>query len=137
MTKFSKLAIASLHRNISIIYVEHNLIQQSKWSRTIDLNTTHINLLKSPSDIQQITYIGKQLNNASFLKESIELATKLPSEHSLIYLDPKTSDSLSYCSNIIQPGTTIFYLPSSKAFITKLTDERKRVMYAKASARDV
>ena len=40
--EFSKLATAGRHRNISVIYVKHNLFQQSKWSRTIDLNTTHI-----------------------------------------------------------------------------------------------
>ena len=75
------------------------------------------------------------MNNTNFLKESYELATKQPCGHLLIDLDPKTSDSLRYCSNIVQPGSTIFYLPSSKAVITTLTDERKRVMYAKANAR--
>ena len=133
--EFSKLATTGRHRNISVIYVKHNLFQQSKWSRTIDLNTTHIILFKSPRDIQQITYVGKQLNNTNFLKESYELATKQPFGHLLIDLDPKTSDSLRYCSNSVQPGPTIFYLPSSKAVITTLTDERERVMYAKANAR--
>ena len=134
--EFSKLS-TERHRNISVIYVKHNLFQQSKWSRLIDLNTTHIILFKSPRDIQQITYIGKQLNNPSFLKESYELATKLPFGYLLIDLDPKSSDSLRYCSNIVQPGPTIFYLPSSKAVITNLTDERERATYAKANARAV
>ena len=135
--EFSKLATAGRHRNISVIYVKHSLFQQSNWSRTIDLNTTHISLLKSPIDIRQITYIGKPLNNTNFLKESYELPTKLPFGHLLIDFDPKTSDSLSFCSNIKQPGPTIFYLPFSKAVITNLTDERERVMYAKANARAV
>ena len=74
--EFSKLATAGRYRNISVIYVKHNIFQQSKWSRTIDLNTTHIILFKSPRDIQQITYVGKQLNDTNFLKESYELATK-------------------------------------------------------------
>ena len=134
--EISKLATAGHHRNISFLYVKHNLFQQSKWSRTIDLNTTHINLFKSPRDIQQITYIGKQLNDTSFLKESYELPAKFPFGHLLIDLDPKTSDSLLYCSNIVQ-GPAIFHLPSSKAVMTSLTDERERVMYAKASARFV
>ena len=133
--EFSKLATAGRHKNISEIFVKHNLIQQSKWSRIIDLNTTHIILLKSPRDIQQITYVGKQLNNKNFLKESYELETKQPFGHSLNDLDPKTSDSLRYCSNIVQPGPTIFYLPSSKAVITTLTDERERAMCAKAITR--
>ena len=44
--EFSKRATALRHRNISVVYVKHNLFQQSKWSRTIDLNTNHIFLFK-------------------------------------------------------------------------------------------
>ena len=50
--EFSKLATAGRHRNISVIYVKHNIFQQSIWSRTIDLNTTLIVLFRSPRDIQ-------------------------------------------------------------------------------------
>ena len=113
--EFSKLATAGRHRKISVLYVKHNLFQQSKWSRTIVLNTAHIILFKSPRDIQQITYIGKQLNNPSFLEESYELAAKLPFGHLLFDSDPKTSDSLRYCSNIVQLGQTFFvYLPRKR-----------------------
>ena len=121
---------------ISVIYVKHNLFQQSKWSQTIGLNTSHIILLKSPRDIQQISYIGKQLNDTKFLKDSYDLATKQPFGHLLIDLDPKTTDSLRYCSNIVPPGPTVFYLPSSKAVITHLSNERERDMNADANARD-
>ena len=81
--EFSKLATAGQHRNISVIYVIHNLFQQSRWSRIIDLNTTHIILFKSPRDTQQTTFIGRQLNNSQFLKESYEMATKEPFRHLL------------------------------------------------------
>ena len=113
--EFLKLATAGRHRNISVIYVKHNLFQQSKWSRTIDLNTTHIILFKSPRDIQQITYIGKQLNNTSFLKESYELATKLPFGHLLIDLDPKTSDFLQILYNQVQQF--FIYLPPKRLLL--------------------
>ena len=131
---FSKLANAGRHKNLSVIYVKHNLFQQSKWSRTIDLNTTHIILFKSPRDVQQIGLIGRQLNNTQFLKETYELATKQPFDHLLIDLDPKTSDVLRYYSNIVPPGPSIFYLPSAKAVITDLTNETERTMYAAANA---
>ena len=75
------------------------------------------------------------MNKAKFLKESYELATKQPFGHFPIDLDTKASDSLRYCSNIVQPSPTVFYLPSSKAALTTLTDERERVMYAKGNAR--
>ena len=112
--EFSKLTTAGRHKNISVIYVKHNLFQQSKWSRTIDLYTTHIILFKSPRDIQQIVSIGQQLNNTQFLKNSYELAIKQPFGHLLIDLDPTTTEVLRYCSNIVPPGPSIFYLPQLK-----------------------
>ena len=115
---FVKLATAGRHKNVHVIYVKHNLFQQSKQSRTIDLNTTHLILFKSPRDIQQIDYLDRQLNNAKFLRHAYQLATKEDFGHLLIDLDPKTSDCLRYSSNIVPPSPTIFYLPSSKAVIT-------------------
>ena len=71
MKKFSKLASAGRHRKISVVYVKHKILQQSKWARAIGLNTTHIILFKSSRDIQQLTYIGKQLSNTSCFKRKL------------------------------------------------------------------
>ena len=92
--EFVKLATAGRHKNINIIYIKHNLYQQSKWFRTIDLNTTHIILFKSARDKQQIEILGKQLNLVKVLKHCYQLATNEPFGHLLIDLDPKTSDCL-------------------------------------------
>ena len=70
---FVKLATAGRHKNVHVIYVKHNLFQQSKQSRTLDLNTTHLILFKSPRDIQQIDYLGRQLRitqNSSVMRIS-------------------------------------------------------------------
>ena len=131
---FVKLATAGRHKNVYVIYVKHNLFQQSKQSRTIDLNTTHLILFKSPRDTQKIDYLGRQLNNAKFLRPAYQLATKEDFGHLLIDLDTKTSECLRYLSNIVPPSPTIFYLPSSKAVITSLENERERIMYIEANA---
>ena len=94
-------------------------------------------MFKSPRDVQKIGLIGRQLNNTQFLKESYELATKQHFGHLLIDLDPKTSDVLRYCSNIVPPGPSIFYLPPAKALITNLTNETERNMYAAAKATSI
>ena len=108
--------------------MKRNLFQQSKYSRTNALNTTHIVLFKSPRDVQQIGLIGRQLNNTQFLRKCYELATKQTFGHLLIDLDPKTSGALRYSSNIVPPGPSVFYLPSTKAVNTNLADERERSM---------
>ena len=122
---FVKLATAGRHKNVHVIYVKHHLFQQSKQSRTIDLNTTQLILFKSPRDID---YLGRQLNNAKFLRHAYQLATKEDFGHLLIDLDPKTSECLRYSSNIVPQSPTIFYLPSSKGVITSLENERERIM---------
>ena len=38
--EFAKLATAGHHKNNNVIYIKHNIYQQSKWSRTTDLKTT-------------------------------------------------------------------------------------------------
>ena len=132
--EFSKLATAGRHKKLSVIFVKHNLFQQGKWSRTIDLNTSHIILFKSPRDIQQISFIGRQLDNTNFLKTSYELATKDPYGHLLIDLNPSTSDSLRFCSNVVPPGPSVFYIPPAKAVVTPITNERERTIYTEANA---
>ena len=59
------------------------------------------------------------------------MATKEPFGHLLIDLNPKTPDFLRYCSNITEPGSTVFYLPSDKAETTPLNNEREKIIYTK------
>ena len=130
---FVKLATAGRYKNINVIYIKPNLYQKSKWSRTIDLNTPHIILFKSARDIQQVEFIGKQLNLVKFLKHCYQLTRKEPFGHLLIDIDPKTSGCLRYCSNITEPGPTAFYLPSDKAGTTPLNKEKEKIIYTEAN----
>ena len=94
--EFVKLATAGRQKHINVIYVKHNLYQQSKCSRTIDLNTTDINLFKSPRDVQRVTFLGKQLNLTHFLKNYFEIALRETFGHILIDLDPKNLFSILF-----------------------------------------
>lgn len=133
--EFVKLATSGRHRQIHVIFVKHNLFHQSKNSRTIDLNTSHIILFKSPRDIQQIDILGKQLNKLQFIREAYKLATYEPFGHLLIDLSPNVSDCLRFASNITEPGPSVFYLEASKAFITSIANETERAIYAEANAK--
>ena len=106
--EFVKIATSGRHRKLLVLYVKHNLFHQSKLSRTIDLNTTHIILLKTLRDIQQIEYLGKQLNCLLLLKDAYKLATAEPYGHLIIDLGPKTSQGLRFASQFIGPDPSIF-----------------------------
>ena len=66
--EFVRLATAGSYRGIDVIYVKNNLFQQSRWSRTIDLNTSHMILFKMPLDVQQLDLLGRQFNVSKFLR---------------------------------------------------------------------
>lgn len=119
--EFQDLATSGRHRNLHVFFIKHNLFHQSKFSRTIDLNTTHIILFKSPRDQDQIRYLGRQLGNRKLLIESYKDATKKPYGHLLIDLDPRCNEFLRYSSNVT--GETIFYAPKPKS--RKLTKSEK------------
>ena len=130
--EFVKIATSGRHRRLHVIYVKHNLFQQSKWSRTIDLNTTHIILFKTLRDIQQIEYLGKQLNCLQLLKDANKVATAQPYGHLIIDLDPKTSQGLRFSFQLIGPEPSIFYIPSEEAVVTPITNEKEKLVYAQA-----
>ena len=131
--EFVKLATAGRHRNLHVIYIKHNLYQQSRWSRTTDLNTTHIILFKSPRNVQQVDYLGKQLNLVRFLRHCYDLAVNEIYGHLLIDLSPKTSDCSRYGSNITEPGPTVFFIPTDKAEVTEIANEREKILYAEGN----
>ena len=73
------------------------------------------------------------MNLAKFLKHCYQLATKEPFGHLLIDLDPKISDCLRYCSNILEPGPTVFCLPCDKAETTPLNNEIEKIVHTEAN----
>ena len=87
-----KLAVAGRRKKVHCNSVKHNFFLHSKWSRTIDLNTTHIILFKSPRDLLQIDNLGRQLKKIEFLRDCYNRATSKSYGHLFIDLDPKTSE---------------------------------------------
>ena len=130
--EFVKIATSGLYRKLHVIYVKQILFHQSKWFTTIDLNTKHIILFKSLRDIQQIEYLGKQLNCLPLINEAYKLAIVEPFGHLMIDLDPKTSQGLPFSSQLIGPDPSIFYISSPEAVITTFTNEKETFAYAQA-----
>ena len=131
-SRFVKLATSGRHRNVHIIYIKHNLFFQSKFSKTIDLNNTHLILFKSPRDVNQIRYLGNQLQLGDFVDKCYKTATSEAYGHLLIDFDPRTPEQLRFSSNITGPGPSIFYLQPWQAVRTPITNEREKRGYSQA-----
>ena len=58
---FFDIAYAGRHRGLSTIYIKHNLFQQSKLGRDVELQNTHNVLFKSHRDVLQVTTLSTQL----------------------------------------------------------------------------
>ena len=147
--EFANLATSGRHKGLHVIFIKHNLYQQGKYSVTVDKNTTHIILMKSPRIGKQLKILGSEIDGASvsFLEDCYKKATSHRYGHLLIDLSPGCNDYLRFCSNItgenanrlgkesgiLQP--TIFWIPEAGSNTTNITledDEQTNDIYAKA-----
>lgn len=68
------------HRRISVIMLSQNVFHQSRYSRTINLNTGYLILMKTCRDLQQIHLLSRQMfpSTPKRLLEAWEDATRVP-----------------------------------------------------------
>ena len=64
---FVDFATTGRQWGLSTIYIKHNLFDQSKLGRDVELQNTHIILFKSPCDVRQVTTLSTQLGLGSGL----------------------------------------------------------------------
>ncbi len=140
--EFEKLATSGRHLKLNVIYVKHNLFQQSKYSRTIDLNNTHIVLFKNPRDYVQQKVLFSKMGQCKYLTECYEVATqgnKANNAWGHLFIDclPRTNDLLRIAHNIggenNEPAR--FFEPESKSRIHIFDDEYTTSMYSTALER--
>ena len=131
---FEKIATAGRHRKLNVIYIKHNLFHKSPLGRDIELQTTHIVLFKSPRDVNQIQKFGQQLGLGKHFSQWYHDATTDAFGHLLIDLSPRTNDKLRFCTDC---GTfpSKFYLPTSQARVTVLSDDHTKHLYSQSLPR--
>ena len=126
---FVDIATAERHRNLSTIYIKHNLFQQSKLGRDVELQNTLIVLFKSPRDVMQVTTISTQLGLGSELVDWYRDATSVPFGLLLIDLSTMTDDRLRCCTNSGSVPSK-FYIPDRLKHLRTLDDEHTKFLYS-------
>ena len=126
---FVDIAIAGRHQGLSTIYIKINLFQQSKLGRGVELQNTHIVLLKSPRDVMQVTTLSTQLGLGSELIDWYRHATSVPFGHLLIDLSPRTDNRLRSCTNGGSVPSKI-YIPERLKHLRTLDDEHTKSLYS-------
>lgn len=119
MTKFHSderltrlFSVGSHHRNLSIIFIIHNLFHHGKEMRTLSLNSHYIILFKNPRDRLQISTLARQMypGQSKFLVESFQDATKGAYGYILIDLKPTTHELLRIRTGIRQNDLQLIYI---------------------------
>ena len=128
-TAFVDIATAGRHRGLCTIYIKHNLFDQSKLGRDVELQINHNVLFKSPRDVMQITTLSTQLGLGSEAVDWYRDATSVPLGHLLIDLSPRTDDRLRYCTNSGSVSSKIF-IPERLKHLRTLDDEHTKSLYS-------
>ena len=84
-----------------ILEKKHNLYQQGKYCVTIDKNTTHFVILKTPRIGKQLKILGSEIEygGPTFLLDVYRKATVRPFGHLLIDLTTNCTDALRFSTN--------------------------------------
>ena len=106
------VATAGIHRRLSTIYIKHNLFHQSKLGRDLELQITHIVLLKSPRDVMQVSTLSSHFVLGSELVHWYRHVTSVTYGHLLIDLSPRIDDRLRYSKHRIQSPKILYPGPA-------------------------
>ena len=108
-TTFANLATAGRHKGVNVIFIKHKFYQQGNYSVTVDKNTTHLIILKSPRIGRQLRLLGSKLEfaYAAFLQDAYQSATSVPHGHLLIDLSTNCHDALRFSTRICRASDDI------------------------------
>ena len=95
----------SHHKNMSVIAVTKNVFHQSRFQRTISLNTRYMVLFKNPRDASQIQHLDRQMyhKDPEYLVQVYEKVMTLGQySYLFIYLKQETPENIRLRSNILE-----------------------------------
>ena len=109
-------SVGSHHKNLSVIFIIHNLFHQGKEMRNLSLNSHYIVLFKNPRDKLQISTLARQMypGNPKFLTEAFHDATKNPFGYLMLDLKPSTDDKYRIRTGILPKDIQYVYMPVSE-----------------------
>ena len=110
-------SVGSHHKNLSIIFIIHNLFHYGKEMRTVSLNSHYIVLFKNPRDRLQISTLARQMypGQSQFLVEAFQDATKEAYGYLIIDLKPTTADKLRIRTGILPSDRQLVYVHKDDA----------------------
>lgn len=101
------------HQNISVIYITQNIFHQSRYSRDISLNFSHLCLMNNPRDRTQFKYLARQLyENPRELEKVYKNVCSTPFSYLFIDLTQNTHNLLRFRTDILNPNYLTVFCPT-------------------------
>ena len=99
----------SHHKNLTVVYINQNLYCPGKHSRTINLNTHYLILMRNPRDVSTMSTLGRQLGIGGALCEAYKDVHKKPFSYLVLDMSPYGEDQYKLRTNIFKGEDTIIY----------------------------
>jgi hypothetical protein len=99
----------SHHKNLTILYLNQNMYCQGNSTRTINLNTHYMVLMRNPRDISQIAVLAKQTGLGKILVQAYKHCISKPYGYLVVDLSPHSDDSIRLKTDILPDQYTIAY----------------------------
>ena len=117
------------HRGVSTVYTRHNLFNQNTLGRVVELQNTHIVLIKPPLDKMQVSTLSAQLGPGSELVDFYQSATS--DSYSLLMFDlsPRTDYRIRYCINSGSVPSKL-YVRDRLNSLKLLDDKQRKSLYS-------
>ena len=109
-TFLSGMFMNSRHKNISIIYIQHNIFPNNQVSRDISLNCSYLIIMRNCRNPSQILTLSRQVNPLSPHSLARIYFTFINKAYAYLFCDfmVSTPDCLRYRSNIFSEKIEIF-----------------------------
>ena len=101
------------HRHLSILFLNQNLYCKGKHSRTINLNTHILVMMKNPRDASQLQCLARQafLGRSGFLLDAYKDATSLAYGYLVLDFSPSGEEEYRVRTKVFPGEDTVVYQP--------------------------
>ena len=101
------------HRHLSILFLNQNLYCKGKHSRTINLNTHILVLMKNPRDVSQLQCLARQafLGRSGFLHDVYKDATSQAYGYLVLHFSPSGEEEYRVRTKVFPGEDTVVYRP--------------------------
>lgn len=102
------------HKNITCIFITHNLFPKNKHCRNLSLNAHYIVVMKNVRDKSQIACLARQVypGKSRVLIDVFERATKNPFSYLLIDFSNRCPETMRLKSDLFSDEGMTVYIPS-------------------------